>query len=111
MGKNIDETTFQLFRNTIKYWHKGPSPIRPLPKNRQKRIPEVRRILGRRWRFQQDNNPKHTTYVEKRMPQNIDEMKQFMAKEWNKIPDSFFESSSFKLSHKLYYVKIDVLLK
>ncbi|PKC10359.1 hypothetical protein RhiirA5_288905, partial [Rhizophagus irregularis] len=27
--------------------------------------------------------------VEKRMPQNIDELKQFMAEEWNKIPDSF----------------------
>jgi hypothetical protein len=27
--------------------------------------------------------------VEKRMPQNIDEMKQFIAEEWNKIPDSF----------------------
>ena len=29
-----DETAFQLFRNTI--WYKGPRPIRPLPKNRQK---------------------------------------------------------------------------
>ncbi|CAB4407058.1 unnamed protein product [Rhizophagus irregularis] len=28
--------------------------------------------------------------VEKCMPQNIDELKQFMAEEWNKIPDSFF---------------------
>ncbi|PKY58010.1 hypothetical protein RhiirA4_549895 [Rhizophagus irregularis] len=35
--------------------------------------------------------------VEKCMPQNIDELKQFMAEEWNKIPD---KSSSFKLSNK-----------
>ena len=32
-----DETAFQLFRNnTIKQWYKGPRPIRPFPKNRQK---------------------------------------------------------------------------
>src|SRR6185312_4992376 len=31
-----DETAFQLFRNTIKRWHKGERPVRPLPKDRTK---------------------------------------------------------------------------
>ncbi|PKC68410.1 hypothetical protein RhiirA1_534204 [Rhizophagus irregularis] len=82
-----------------KYWHK----VLPLPKNWQKvlawaefalmekqHIPEVRRMLGRSpdlnsienlWSIVKYN-------VEKRMPQNIDELKQFMAEEWNKIPDN-----------------------
>jgi Transposase len=31
-----DETAFQLFRNTIKWWYKGARPIRPIPKDRSK---------------------------------------------------------------------------
>lgn len=31
-----DETSFQLFRNTITQWYKHSRPFRPLPKNRQK---------------------------------------------------------------------------
>src|SRR5438874_403084 len=31
-----DETAFQLFRNTLKRWHKGERPIHPVPKDRTK---------------------------------------------------------------------------
>ena len=31
-----DETSFQLFRNTIKHWYKNARPIRPMPKDRSK---------------------------------------------------------------------------
>ncbi|CAB5352342.1 unnamed protein product [Rhizophagus irregularis] len=31
-----DETAFQLFRNTVKRWHKKIRPIRPMPKDRTK---------------------------------------------------------------------------
>jgi transposase len=31
-----DETSFQLFRNTITQWYKGKRPVQPIPKNRQK---------------------------------------------------------------------------
>ena len=32
----IDETAFQLFRNTIKHWYKNARPIRPMPKDQSK---------------------------------------------------------------------------
>jgi len=31
-----DETSFQLFRNTIRHWYKNARPIRPIPKDRNK---------------------------------------------------------------------------
>ena len=31
-----DETSFRLFRNTIKHWYKNVRPIRPMPKDRSK---------------------------------------------------------------------------
>ena len=30
------KTAFQLFRNTLKRWHKGERPIHPVPKDRTK---------------------------------------------------------------------------
>ena len=147
-----DETAFQLFRNTLKRWHKGERPIHPVPKDRTKifawggfcvkgktslfcfkqimdanfyveilaqHIPEINQMLGK---FQQDNDPKHTSRVakdfiqknipkimdwpsnspdlnpienlwnivksnvERRMPKNCGELKQFMEEEWQNIP-------------------------
>ena len=84
-------------------------------------LPSARKLHGRNWRLQQDNDPKHTSRVakdfiaknrinvidwpsnspdlnpienmwfimknnvEKRMPKDINELKQFMSEEWEKI--------------------------
>lgn len=105
-----DETAFELYRNTVRRWHKGARPVRYMPKSRVKifawggfcikgkvdlflfsqimdaefyvgilreRVPEIRRIFGTRWRFQQDNDPKHTSrlaksFLAENMPELID---------------------------------------
>jgi len=105
-----DETAFELYRNTIRRWHKGARLIRCMPKSRVKVfawggfcikgksnlflfqqimdasfyvgilrecVPEIKRILGDKWRFQHDNDPKHTSrlakaFVKENMPDVID---------------------------------------
>ena len=88
-----DETSFQLFRNTIKHWYKNAKPIRPMPKNRSKiftwgwflcksltcfqhimdgkyyteileqHIPKIKSMFRGNWQLQQDNDPKHTSCI------------------------------------------------
>lgn len=107
-----DETSFQLFRNTVRRWSKHAGrEFKRIPKDRQKvmawgacsskgqlafhsfkRIMDgsyyvsilrehllcgARRQFGGRWRFQQDNDPKHTCrlakqFLEQNVPETID---------------------------------------
>ena len=107
-----DETSYQLFRNTIRRWSKNPpAEFKRIPKNRQKimvwgafsikgpischsfqRIMDgphyvqilqehllrgARKQFGRQWRFQQDNDPKHTSrvakgFLDQHVPETID---------------------------------------
>ena len=95
-----DESSFQLFRNTIRRWSKNPeSEVKQIPKNRQKVNIEgtisIKGVVGyhtftanlnglyfvdilkhhllpgatmqfkRRWRLQQNNDPKHKSDVAK----------------------------------------------
>ena len=107
-----DESSFQLFRNTVRRWSKNPrQEVKRIPKNRQRimvwgaisikvqigfhsfrrtmdgpyyveilennLIGEARKKFGRRWRLQQDNDPKHTSRIAKdflaqEIPETID---------------------------------------
>ncbi|CAF3374009.1 unnamed protein product [Rotaria socialis] len=107
-----DETSYQLFRNTIHRWSKhAQEEKKRIPKNRQKimvwgaftnkgqiscysfrttmdgplyveilrkhLLNGARKQFGSRWRYQQDNDPKHTSkiakqFLEKEVPEMID---------------------------------------
>ncbi|CAF4891834.1 unnamed protein product, partial [Rotaria socialis] len=88
-----DETSYQLFRNTIHRWSKHAqeekkefqktdkkswcgvhSPTKILRKHL---LNGARKQFGSRWRYQQDNDPKHTSkiakqFLEKEVPEMID---------------------------------------
>jgi transposase len=107
-----DETSYQLFRNTIRRWSKhAQEEKKRIPKNKQKimvwgafsnkgqiscysfrttmdgplyveilrkhLLTGARKQFGIRWRYQQDNDPKHTSkiakqFLEKEVPETID---------------------------------------
>ena len=100
-----DESSFQMFRNTVRRWSKNPEiEVKRIPKNRQKvhiwGAISIKGVVGyhtfrtnlngiyfvdilkhhllpgatiqfkRRWRLQQDNDPKHTSGVAKEFIKN-----------------------------------------
>ena len=100
-----DESSFQLFRNTVRRWSKNPEiKVKRIPKNSQKvhiwEAVSIKGVVGyrtfrtnlngihfvdilkhhllpgatiqfkRRWRLQQDNDPKHTSGVAKEFIKN-----------------------------------------
>ncbi|CAF2657659.1 unnamed protein product [Rotaria sp. Silwood2] len=107
-----DETSYQLFRNTIRRWSKyADKEIKKIPKNKQKimvwgafsikgqischsfrtimdgrlyveilqkhLIGGAKKQFGGRWRYQQDNDPKHTSriaqqFLEDKVPETMD---------------------------------------
>jgi transposase len=107
-----DETSYQLFRNTIRRWSKyAQEEKKPIPKNKQKimvwgafskrgqiscysfrttmdgplyveilrkhLLTGARKQFGDRWRYQHDNDPKHTSkiakqFLDEEVPHTID---------------------------------------
>ncbi|CAF4710322.1 unnamed protein product [Rotaria socialis] len=74
------ESSFQLFRNTVRRWTKNPNKeLKCSPKNCQKAhiwcsnkcegilddylLPAARHQFGQHWRLQQDNDPEHRSNV------------------------------------------------
>jgi len=74
----------------------------------ERHIPEIRKLMGRHWRLQQDNDPKHTSrlaqsFINENIPELLNPIEnlwnlvkkdliQFMVEKWNSIPNSVLKN-------------------
>ncbi|CAG8738106.1 19570_t:CDS:2, partial [Racocetra persica] len=80
-----DESAFQLFRNTLKHWHKKVNgQFIQFLKTILKLNLDLNAIKNL-WCIVKNN-------VEKCMPYNLQELERYMKEEWNKIPNSVLVS-------------------
>ena len=91
----------------------------------EQRLPEIRRLLGDRWRFQQDNDSKHTSRTakeflrnnvpmvldwpptalililsERRKSKNCKELERFTTEEWDNIPNTVLINLIDSMKHR-----------